>query len=223
MARKSSQPVRRNAQATRLRLLRAAVKVFALHGPRAATIDDICAQARVNKRMVYHYFKDKDDLYQQALMSVYEKFYSLEVELGSMLLPAEQLLEMLVRRYYLFLAEHPTFVRLISYENLNRGRTAKRLVLRGQKAPVITALTLALDKGKAEGRFREGIDVAELLVSIFALCFFYFSNHYTMSRFLGAKAMTRANMEPRVQHVVALLLDGISVHDSKSDKDGNER
>jgi TetR/AcrR family transcriptional regulator len=205
-------PVRRDASATKARLLKAAVEVFADFGPRAATVDDICAKAKINKRMVYHYFVDKDDLYRQALQSVYEKFASLEVELGSMLLPAEQLLEALVRRYYRFLAEHPTFVRMISYENLNHGKMAARLDLRGQKAPVITALQLALQKGRAEGRFHRNLDATQLLVSIFGLCFFYFSNHYTMRRFLGVRAMSKAGVDARIHHVVDLLLDGICVH-----------
>ncbi|MEZ6191416.1 MAG: TetR/AcrR family transcriptional regulator [Phycisphaerales bacterium] len=207
---------RRDAQATRKRLLEAAIDVFSEHGPQAATIDDICSNACVNKRMVYHYFQDKNDLYEESLKCIYERFYSLEIELGTMMLPAEQLLETLVHRYYLFLSEHPQFVRLISYENLNRGQAASKLQLQGQKAPVVTALTLALDKGKSEGRFKSEVDVTDLLVSIFALCFFYFSNHFTMSLFLGERALNPARIEKRIKHVVALLLEGITVHEFKS-------
>lgn len=213
MAKKTAPAIRRDAQATRRRLLDAAIDIFAEHGPQAATVDDICAKAGVNKRMVYHYFKDKSDLYRESLECIYDRFYTLEVELGTMMLPAEQLLETLVRRYYQFLSGHPQFIRLISYENLNRGRAASKLHLEGQKAPVVTALQLALDKGKTEGRFRQNIEVTDLLVSIFALCFFYFSNHYTMSLFLGEQALNRSSLERRIQHVVALLLEGISVHD----------
>lgn len=205
--------IRRDAQATRRRLLDAAIEVFSEHGPQAATIDDICGKAGVNKRMVYHYFQDKNDLYQQSLKCIYERFYSLEVELGTMMLPAEQLLETLVRRYYVFLSNHPQFVRLISYENLNRGRVASTLKLQGQKAPVVTALKLALDKGIAEGRFKADIDVTDLLVSIFALCFFYFSNYFTMILFLGERAMNRSKLEKRIRHVVSLLLEGITIHE----------
>lgn len=215
MTRNAPTIVRRDAQATRRRLLDAAIEVFSEHGPQAATIDDICNKAGVNKRMVYHYFQDKNDLYQESLKCIYERFYSLEIELGTMMLPAEHLLETLVRRYYLFLSEHPQFVRLISYENLNRGRAASKLQLHGQKAPVVTALTLALDKGKADGRFNSDIDVTDLLVSIFALCFFYFSNYFTMSLFLGERAMNRSKVEKRIKHVVSLLLEGITVHDLK--------
>ena len=196
-------------------LLTAAVEVFSELGPRAATVDEICRRADLNKRMVYHYFSSKEGLYAEALRSVYQQFLSLEVMLGAMLLPAQELLETLVRRYYDFLASHPQFVRLISYENLNDGRVANRLKLAGQKAPVITALQLALRKGQDEGRFRRDIDPEQLLTSIFSLCFFYFSNQHTMKQFLGRGAMTRAALDTRVDHVVALLLHGIASDGNK--------
>ena len=202
---------KRDPERSRERLVVAAIDVFARRGLEAATVEEICAQAGLNKRMVYHYFGSKAQLYRQALQAVYDHFFSLEVELGSMLLPPEQLLEVLVRRYYQFLHDNPTFVRLISFENLNQGNAASSLALAGQKAPVITALTLAMEKGRSEKRFREGIDVTELLVSIFSLCFFYFANHHTMQQFLGKGSMTTAHIEVRVKHVVDLLLHGICV------------
>jgi TetR/AcrR family transcriptional regulator len=201
---------KRDPQASRRKLLAAAVEVFSHHGPEAATIDSICRLAGLNKRLAYHYFGSKEALYRETLSVTYEQFLSLEVGLSSMLLPPEELLETLVRRYYQFLYEHPQFVRLISYENLNGGKVARQLALEGKKAPVTTALQLALEKGRAEGRFRDGIDVTELLISIFSLCFFYFSNQYTMGQFLGKESLARStDMEHRVRHVVSLLLHGI--------------
>lgn len=210
MARTVPTKQKRDSQLSRKRLLDAAIEVFSLRGPRGATIDRICNRARLNKRMAYHYFGSKEQLYRQALAAVYDQFFSVEVELAAMLLPPEQLLETLVRRYYQFLSQHPAFVRLISYENLNQGRTARELSLKGKKAPVITALTLAMEKGQADGRFRPGVDVTELLTSIFSLCFFYFSNQYTMGQLLGKGCLTRSSMEGRIRHVVDLLLHGIT-------------
>lgn len=205
---------RRDPQASRKRLLDAAIDVFSRFGPEAASIDDICRKAGLNKRMVYHYFGSKEGLYREALRVVYDQFANVEVGLASMLLPPEEMLETLVRHYYAFLAGHPEFVRLISFENLNDGKVARQLALEGKKAQIATALHLALQKGQAERRFREGIDATELLVSIFSLCFFYFSNQYTMGQFLGLDSLaSRTDLESHIRHVVDLLLRGIS-HDN---------
>ncbi len=214
---------KRNRQESMQRLLTAAAEVFAEHGPRAATIDEICSKADLNKRMVYHYYGSKEGLYEKVIEDVYQQFLSLEVSLGSMLLPAEQLLENLVRHYYKFLGEHPEFVRLISYENLNHGKVAGRLNLSGQKAPVILALQLALQKGQAEGNFRPGIDAIQLLVSIFSLCFFYFANRHTMAQFLGSSALSPELVEKRIQHVAELLLHGIGTEALQSKRRETEK
>ncbi len=204
---------RRDPQASRQRLLEAAIDVFSRLGPEAATIDAICSRAGLNKRMAYHYFGSKENLYRETLRIVYDQFFNVEIGLASMLLPPEELFEAVVRRYYAFLGEHPEFVRLISFENLNGGRVARQLALEGKKAQIATALQLALQKGQAERRFRQGIDVTELLVSIFSLCFFYFSNQYTMGRFMGLDTLARrTDVESRIRHVVGLLLHGIA-HD----------
>ena len=201
---------RRNADTSRKRLLEAAIKVFAKKGPEAATIDEISEKAGFNKRLTYHYFGSKEGLYKASLGQVYQQFFTLEIKLSSMLLPAEKLLEILVRRYYEFLRNHPEFVKMICFENLNEGNVAKKLNLHGQKAPVITALQLALQKGQSEKRFRHDIDVTDLLISIFALCFFYFSNRYTISQLLGNKALSPARLNKRIKSVVELLLHGIT-------------
>lgn len=53
----------RDPDATRLRILEAASQVFAADGPEGARVDAIAAAAKVNKRMLYHYFRDKDGLF----------------------------------------------------------------------------------------------------------------------------------------------------------------
>jgi AcrR family transcriptional regulator len=59
--------VRRDPEGTRRRILDASAEHFSLHGPEGARVDAIAAAAGVNKRMLYHYFGDKEGLFQAAL------------------------------------------------------------------------------------------------------------------------------------------------------------
>lgn len=59
--------VTRNPQETRQKILASALQEFAQNGYHGARIDRIVKNAGVNKRMVYHYFNDKDGLF-TALM-----------------------------------------------------------------------------------------------------------------------------------------------------------
>ncbi len=88
----STSLVLRNPDRTRRRGLQAAIKVFAKQGFRAVSVDEIVDLAKVNKRMVYHYFGSKDALFEAALVEVYGRIESIEfhaVELGRS--PAEKL------------------------------------------------------------------------------------------------------------------------------------
>ena len=74
----STTPVSRNPDRTRRRLLRAAIKLFAQQGFHAVSVDAIVDLAKVNKRMVYHYFGSKDALFEAALVEVDGRTESIE-------------------------------------------------------------------------------------------------------------------------------------------------
>jgi TetR/AcrR family transcriptional regulator len=68
-----SEPPRRARKATRdphraqERILAAAMAEFAAKGFAGARVDGIARRARINKRMLYHYFGDKEDLFHAIL------------------------------------------------------------------------------------------------------------------------------------------------------------
>ena len=62
--------VQRNPMQTRQRILQAARREFAEHGPAGARVDRVAQRAGVNKRMNYHYFDSKDGLFSAVLNSV---------------------------------------------------------------------------------------------------------------------------------------------------------
>ncbi len=57
----------RNPDRTRERILTAALKEFAAKGFAGARVDAIARRAAINKRMLYHYFGDKEELFRAVL------------------------------------------------------------------------------------------------------------------------------------------------------------
>jgi AcrR family transcriptional regulator len=57
----------RNPERTRKRILSAALKEFAANGFAGARVDVIARRAAINKRMLYHYFGDKEHLFREVL------------------------------------------------------------------------------------------------------------------------------------------------------------
>ncbi|QTR02277.1 helix-turn-helix transcriptional regulator, partial [Saccharothrix algeriensis] len=60
----------RDADATRQRLLDAALAEFAEHGIAGARVDRIAAQAESNKAQIYHYFGGKAQLFDAVYGSI---------------------------------------------------------------------------------------------------------------------------------------------------------
>jgi AcrR family transcriptional regulator len=59
--------VGRNPQRTRERILSAALREFAANGFAGARVDAIARRAAINKRMLYHYFGNKEHLFREVL------------------------------------------------------------------------------------------------------------------------------------------------------------
>jgi TetR/AcrR family transcriptional regulator len=57
----------RNPERSRARILAAALKEFAAKGFAGARVDAIARRASINKRMLYHYFGDKEELFKAVL------------------------------------------------------------------------------------------------------------------------------------------------------------
>jgi AcrR family transcriptional regulator len=63
---KSPAPLR-NPERSRSRILAAALKEFSAKGFAGARVDVIARRASINKRMLYHYFGDKEELFKAVL------------------------------------------------------------------------------------------------------------------------------------------------------------
>jgi TetR/AcrR family transcriptional regulator len=60
-------PVGRHPERTRERILASALKEFSAKGFAGARVDRIARRARINKRMLYHYFGNKEHLFREIL------------------------------------------------------------------------------------------------------------------------------------------------------------
>jgi TetR/AcrR family transcriptional regulator len=67
MPAKPSEGASRNPERTRERILAAALKEFAAKGFAGARVDGIARRAAINKRMLYHYFGNKEHLFREVL------------------------------------------------------------------------------------------------------------------------------------------------------------
>ena len=206
----STTPVSRNPDRTRRRLLRAAIKLFAQQGFHAVSVDAIVDLAKVNKRMVYHYFGSKDALFEAAVLEVDGRIESIEfhaVGLGRD--PAEKLAR-LWESYFAFLDDEPEFTRLLQWENLEKGRHLTKANHLLTKNPFFERFQAIVQEGIAAGDFRADLNVAHLLIHFIGLCFIEHSNRFSLSQSLNLDLGDVDVKQQGLRQVPALVSAGIA-------------
>ena len=203
-------PVTRNPDRTRRRILTAAVNLFARRGLHAVSVDEIVAQARVNKRMVYHYFGSKEALFKAALVEVYSRIERVEFDAFEGGTSPAGKLERLLEGYFAFLEAEPAFTRMLQWENLEKGRHLSNDGHVLSKSPFFVRFRKIVEDGIAGGDFRRDLDVTHLLIHFIGLSSIYSSNRFTLSRGLGLDLADPRVKAEGLKHVLKLVFDGIT-------------
>ncbi len=204
-------PRQRDPERTRRAILDAATAEFVAHGFAGASVNEIAARAHVNKRMLYHYYGKKDDLYLAVLERTYQAIRSAETELHLTDLPPPAAIERLVRFTWNYFLEHPEFLSLLNTENMLRARYLRQSPrIRDLHSPLIAMIADVVGRGASQGLFRKGVDPVQLYVSIASLGFFYLSNRHTLSTIFERDLMDERQLEERGRHIVDVILGYLS-------------
>jgi len=200
-----------SAQATRDNILRAAIKVFAKHGYSGGSVEKISKAAKSYDRMIYYYFGNKEGLFVAVIEEIYRRFNDAEAELAlDVARPADALAAVIrfVVRYY---RDHPEFVSLLNSENLHRGKHVAKSIRAGEySSPAIGTTDRVLQGGIATGEFRADVTARDLYLIIAAAGYFYQSNRFTLSAFLGEDLESPEALERWEHFVVDIVSRGIA-------------
>jgi TetR/AcrR family transcriptional regulator, upper aerobic nicotinate degradation pathway regulator len=209
-------PALRDPVQTQARLLRAARNEFMRHGYSGARVERISRAARSSERMLYYYFASKEGLYLRVLEGVYSELGEAE---SALVLDASRPVEALdaliefTWRYYL---EHPEFVALLSNENLQRGRhITKSVTVKLLSRPVLGILGTILAEGARRKMFRPDLDVKKVYLTLAALGYFYLSNRFTLSSFLGTDLMRADECEAWLAEIRRVMMAAVGVPAAK--------
>nr|WP_217283790.1 TetR/AcrR family transcriptional regulator [Aquabacterium terrae] len=200
-------PRLRDADRSQQAILDAARDEFAQLGLGGARVDRIAERAAVNKRLIYYYFGNKDGLFLAVLENTYLQIREAERQLHLADLPPVDAVRRLTEFTWTYYLEHPEFITLLNSENLHRATHLEQsLRIREMNSPLIQTLGEILERGRALGQFRGGVDPVQLYISIAALAYFYLSNQHTLSTIFGRDLMTPKARSERLSHVTEVIL-----------------
>jgi len=198
-------PVRqRDAVRTKREILEVATREFAERGYAGARVDEIAAQTRTTKRMIYYYFGGKEQLYVAVLEAAYSRIRSAEREAEVDHLEPRAAIRRLAELTFDHHEANPEFIRLVSIENVHRGEhVAKFSSFAHLNSPAIELIGGILERGRAEGIFRRDVDAVDVHMLISSFCVFRVANRHTFGTIFD-----RDLLDPdRREHYRAMLGD----------------
>ena len=203
----AARPRIRDAEATQKRILAAAKKEFARSGLGGARVDTIARRARANKRMIYHYFQSKEQLFTRVLEDAYADIRLAEQKLHLDVLDPETAITTLVRFTWSYYLANPEFLTLVNSENLHRARHLEGSArMHELSRPFVGMVEGILARGVAAGVFRAGIDPVQLNITIAAIGYYYLTNRFTGAIVYERDLMTREALDARLAFNIETIL-----------------
>lgn len=192
--------------ATKKAILKFAEEEFSEKGLYGCRVDEIARKAKVNKALIYRHFGNKESLYKEVLVRVYTRLGDLEEQVINLQTDYELKLKDLVHIYFQFLYDNPSFVRMVMWENLHGAKSFKERGVAETKNPILHELGRIIQEARLRSEVPESIDSDQLILTLIACSFNYFSNMNTLNIIVGKDLMLAENREKRIQATTEMLL-----------------
>lgn len=193
---------------SRAAILHAAAREFAEHGIAGARTDSIARDARVNKALLYYYFKDKETLYAAVLDDAFSGLKDTVFRVLDGALPPREKILAYVGAYFDFIASNQLYPRLMQREMMRAKEGQSQhidKVIKNYIQPIFSRLSELMRVGIAQGEFRP-VNPAHFVPSMVAMIVFYFSSAPVMRKIVGFNPLT----PERIAERRAAVLDFIS-------------
>ncbi len=196
-------PLAKGGPGSRESILAAAERTFAEAGLSGARVDRIARRARVNKALLYYYFRSKEGLYRAVL----------EEHLGEFARVAREVLEAqgdartrvldFVSAHFDFLSTRPLFPSLMQRFFMTGGRSLDRLKAK-YVLPTYRGLIRVIEQGVRDGEFYE-MDGRQTAISLAALVVHYFLAAPWLKTMARMDAYGRENLARRKKEVLEFV------------------
>jgi TetR/AcrR family transcriptional regulator len=192
---------------TARRIVAAAENIFAEEGLAGARMDEIARAAKVNKALLYYYFKSKEELHRFVLDTLLSQLGAGQRASGASPMSPRERLSAAVDHFFQFVQQHPNYPRLIQREVMSRGPNLDWIVSEYYR-PLNERLVRTIEEGVASKEFRP-LDAQHTAFSILSTLAFYFGAAPVLSRILGHDALRPQEVEKRRKAVQDFIERGL--------------
>jgi|GEM_PF-2197022 len=211
MAAQEKKAAKRDAVRTRAKILEKATHFFARSGFQGTSLAEILDKAKVNKRMVYHYFGSKEGLYRAVHL---EQWKLLETWFGEALtrstqangfsLGSEELLMEAVSIFHEFIASNQIFIRLLMWDGLEGGKVSRSL-WQDIRGPIYERMEMLVKDAQDKGVLASDLKADHLIVSLMGEISFYFAYANSLRDVYMEDPLSPAAVATRKEQVLLLF------------------
>ena len=190
------------------RILTASEKIFAEKGLAGARTDEIARAARVNKALLYYYFKSKDELYGAVVGSLFQGLQEVIENAAGADVCYRDRITAFVNGYFAFVIAHPNYPRIVQREMMNASEANKVRIVRKYRLPTFRRLQELIREGVRAGEFHR-LDPEQTVFSIIGMTVFYFAVAPVLSSVLGRDMLSPHAIEQRRRALLDFLGRGL--------------
>ena len=153
----------RNPERTSGRILVAALSEFAAHGFAGARVDAIARRAGINKRMLYHYFGDKEALFRAVLRKKISERQAIAETLSGN--PEDN-----IPFWFETACKDPEWVRMLEWEALQNPK--RKVIDEKQRLATVAHALKRIRRRQKRGQLSSEFDPRHLMLTIRSLTMF---------------------------------------------------
>ncbi len=201
------------ADKTRARILQAAIVEFSAHGMAGARTEAIARSAKVNKALLYYYYKSKEDLYTAALLKAFGEIReSTRAVLDSKCSAGERLLRTALNHFDRLIAHRePQSLMQQEMVRFHRGESvAIPAVAKTMFAPMLSRLQQVIEEGIKSGELCS-VDWFQVWCVAIGSNIFYFLSGPTLRLALPFDPLDPSELEFRRKAILQFLSQAIFV------------
>ena len=201
----------RNPDRSQERILAAAFKEFAMHGFAGARVDEIARRAGINKRMLYHYFGDKEALFREILRRKLAERQAWAVatpDAAGRSLPY----------WFALSCQDMDWIRLLEWEALQFFE--KPLIDESKRREAASKAVQRIRSRQARGHLTRQFDARQVLLAMMALTTFPLA-FPQLTRLITGQRVSQAAF--RRKHAEFLRKFAMAFEDRKAPRNGNTR
>lgn len=193
----------------RERILRVAEEVFAGKNFSGATMREIAEGAEMLKPGLYHYFRNKEDIYNTLILDIYSQLRRRVLEPLSHVSDTREKLKLFATLLVDFWSDHPRFPRIIAQEVIWGSELVSNELIPKFLVPMFREFVEEIEERDLERSGMRDVDMPLLVFNVFGMSIFYFFSGPIFNTLTGEDYASPRRIEKLKQEMVGLILHGL--------------